>query len=120
MDRKGYLQWRTKLKMMHADLLLSIMVKNEYTLEEAQHVSDLIMKKGLKTDPESQTLEDVVCLVFLRYYFDDFIKKHSDEEGKVISIVRKTWGKMSLTGQTATLDMDLSERASQLVSRALN
>src|SRR5690606_12781295 len=84
MDRKGYLMWRTKLKQYHGVLAGSIMRKHGYDAEEVRKVEDLLNKRSLKTDEEAQILEDVVCLVFLRYYFDDFIKKH--EEAKLIEI----------------------------------
>lgn len=51
-------------------------------------MQNLVMKKGLKSDPEAQILEDVVCLVFLDYYFEEFSQNHSEE--KLIRIVKKT------------------------------
>lgn len=117
MDRKGYLLWRTKLKKYHGDLAGSIMQKNGYSPEEIQKVDDLINKRRLKSDKESQTLEDVVCLVFLRYYFDDFLAQH--EESKLLDIIRKTWNKMSEKGQQAALSLNLSATAAALVKKAL-
>ncbi|HSJ66328.1 MAG TPA: DUF4202 domain-containing protein, partial [Anditalea sp.] len=95
MDRKGYLQWRTELKKFHGEKAAGIMRANGYANEDIQKVDDLINKRQLKTDPEAQTLEDVVCLVFLKYYFDDFIDKHIEDKNKIIDIVQKTWKKMS-------------------------
>ena len=91
MDRKGYLQWRTKLKLMHAGLMEEIMATNGYDTEIIKQVKLLINKNKLKTDLASQQLEDVVCLVFLKHYFTDFLQKHDDD--KVISILQKTWQK---------------------------
>jgi hypothetical protein len=119
MDRKGYLLWRTELKKFHADLAGSIMQKHGYSAEEIQKVDDLINKRRLKTDPETQTLEDVVCLVFLKFYFDDFIDKHSQEESKIIEIIQKTWKKMSDKGHEAALQLPHSEMALGLIKRAL-
>lgn len=119
MDRKGYLMWRTELKKFHGKLVSSIMEKYGYTQEDIQHVDDLINKRRLKTDPETQCLEDVVCLVFLKYYFDDFIQKHAHEEEKIIDIIQKTWKKMSDKGHEAALKMRHSEKALELVRRAL-
>lgn len=117
MDRTGYLLWRTKLKKYHGELAGSIMQKNGYSPEEVQKVDDLINKRRLKSDKESQTLEDVVCLVFLRYYFDDFLAQH--EESKLLDIIRKTWNKMSEKGQQAALSLNLSATAAALVKKAL-
>ncbi|WP_194778323.1 DUF4202 domain-containing protein [Pararhodonellum marinum] len=120
MDRKGYLMWRTELKKFHGALVSSIMQKYRYAPEEIQHVEDLINKRRLKTDPEAQCLEDVVCLVFLQYYFDEFIGKHAHEEDKIIDIIRKTWKKMSEKGHAAALKLRHSEKALELVQRALS
>lgn len=117
MDRKGYLMWRTKLKKYHGELAGSIMEKHGYEKEEVQKVDDLLNKRRLKTDEEAQILEDVVCLVFLKYYFDDFITKH--EEGKLIDIVQKTWNKMSEKSQQAALSMNHSNHALSIVQKAL-
>ena len=40
-----------------------------------------------------QMLEDVICFVFLRWYFADFAAKHPEEE--ILRIVTKTARKMS-------------------------
>ncbi|MGF1636555.1 MAG: DUF4202 domain-containing protein [Cyclobacteriaceae bacterium] len=119
MDRKGYLQWRTQLKIFHAELAAGILKKFGYDAGDIQKVEDLINKKRLKTDPEVQTLEDVICIVFLRYYFDDFIAKHANEEEKIIDIVQKIWKKMSEKGHEAALAMPHSEKALSLVTKAL-
>src|SRR5690554_6049944 len=117
MDRKGYLLWRTTLKKYHGELAGSIMGKNGYSEEEIQKVDDLLNKRRLKTDEETQTLEDVVCLVFIKYYFDEFLIKH--EEEKLVDIVKKTWNKMSERGQQAALSLDLSSTASSIIQKAL-
>jgi hypothetical protein len=119
MDRKGYLLWRTELKKFHGELAAKIMAENGYSEAETQKVEDLINKRRLKTDPEAQTLEDVVCLVFLQYYFDDFIAKHADEEDKIIDIVQKTWKKMSEKGHAAAMKLSHSEKAKEIIGKAL-
>jgi hypothetical protein len=117
MDRKGYLQWRTQLKKFHGELAGSIMAKNGYSIEEIGRVDNLLNKRGLKTDVEAQTLEDVACLVFLKYYFDDFLTQHDDE--KLVNILQKTWRKMSDKGRKAALSLDLSTAAQALIEKAL-
>ena len=62
-------------------------------------------------------MEDVVCLVFLQYYFEDFAAKHEDE--KVIDIVKKTWAKMSAEGHEAALRLPLSPESLRLIKAAL-
>src|SRR5690606_10112555 len=62
MDRVGYLKWREELKKMHADITSEILKDVGYDEGFIERVSFLIRKKMLKKDPDSQTLEDVVCL----------------------------------------------------------
>ena len=50
----------------------------------------------MRSDAEAQTLEDVACLVFLRYYAENFAAKHPRE--KVFDILLKTQRKMSPRG----------------------
>ncbi len=92
------------------------MKDNGYEQEDIQKVDDLLNKRRLKTDEETQVLEDVVCLVFLKYYFDDFIAKH--DEAKLVDIVQKTWNKMSEKGRQAALKMTHSEYALAIVKMA--
>jgi len=118
MDRKGYLQWRNKLKEHHAAIAEEILLKTGYDQETIERVKFLVQKKQMKHDPETQTLEDVVCLVFMDYYFEEFAGQHDDD--KVVNIVRKTWSKMSEKGRKAALQLRLSDKSSQLVTQALS
>lgn len=117
MDRKGYLKWRTQLKLMHADLLKQLMIGEGYSKASTEMVADLVTKKKLKTDPVSQMLQDVVCLVFLKYYFAGFASQQ--EEEKLISIVQKTWGKMTDNGHQAALKLDLGKTECTIIEKAL-
>jgi ribosomal protein S16 len=117
-NKIGYFNWRNDLKKMHATITEEILEKVGYNKTFSKRVSFLIHKKALKKDLETQTLEDVICLVFLQFYLDDFCKKHKDE--KIIDILQKTWGKMSEYGQESTLKLSLSENSMQLVQQALS
>jgi len=117
MDRKGYLLWRTELKKFHAQKAEDILYQIGYDQTTIDRVKSLILKQRMKTDGESQALEDVVCLVFLEHYFEDFSQKH--EAKKVISIVRKTWNKMTEGAQELALSLALGNESNQLISRAL-
>jgi len=116
-DRKGYHLWRTKLYSHHADVTEKILREVGYDDETINRVRDLLMKKRIKKDPDMQLLEDVICLVFLQHYFDDFAEDHGDE--KLITILQRTWAKMSDAGHEAALGLKLSDRASLLIERAL-
>ena len=115
--RKGYHLWRTKLKELHAEKAGVVLEKVGYDQELIKRVQFLVLKKQLKKDEETQALEDVICLVFLEFYFEPFAAKHTEE--KVIDILRKTWRKMSKEGQAAALKLPLSADAVSIVKKAL-
>lgn len=117
MDRKGYLQWRTYLKKFHGEQATEIMQAQGYDSETIGKVVDLLNKKNLKRDAEMQTLEDVICLVFLRFYLTDFRQKHPEE--KIVSIIAKTWKKMSEAGHAAALRLEFSPEEQSVIAQAL-
>ncbi|WP_242205737.1 DUF4202 domain-containing protein [Aestuariivivens insulae] len=117
MDRVGYLKWRETLKKMHAEITADILKQVGYDDQYIERVSQLITKKLIKKNEESQTLEDTVCLVFLDYYFEEFAAKHPEE--KVIDILQKTWKKMSEKGHEAALKLNYSDKNLSLVKQAL-
>jgi len=117
MDRVGYLNWRNDLKKHHANIAEGILKSVGYDEDIIERVKFLIEKKQLRKDEETQTLEDVVCLVFLTYYFEDFAKQHDEE--KVIDILVKTWNKMSDKGHQEALKLHLSEYTKAMVGKAL-
>ncbi|MDP6152604.1 MAG: DUF4202 family protein, partial [Phycisphaeraceae bacterium] len=71
----------------------------------------------LKTNPDTQTLEDVACLVFLESYFADFSTQH--DRDKIVRILRKTWAKMSQRGRELALTIEMAHDARELVNQAL-
>ena len=118
MDRVGYLKWRETLKKMHADLTADILKQVGFDDQFTDRVKAIILKKLIKKNEESQTLEDTICLVFLDYYFEEFAAKHNDE--KVIDILKKTWIKMSDKGHEAALKLTFSEKSLILVKQAIS
>ena len=118
MDRVGYLKWRETLKRMHAELTADILKQVGYDDQYVERVFQLISKKLIKKNEESQTLEDTVCLVFLDYYFEEFAAKHTDD--KVIDILQKTWKKMSDKGHEEALKLTFSEKGLALVKQAIS
>ncbi len=117
LGKKGYFKWRIALGKFHAELTEQLMIKHDYSEDEAKQTAAIIRKEKLKSNSDSQTLEDVACLVFLQFYFDDFAGKHSEE--KIIRVLQKTWGKMSEQGQSIALTLELPEYLSALVGKAL-
>ncbi|WP_372937076.1 DUF4202 domain-containing protein [Seonamhaeicola sp.] len=117
MDRVGYLKWRETLKKMHAEITADILKQVGYDNQYIERITQLITKKLIKKNEESQTLEDTVCLVFLDYYFEEFAAKHEDE--KVIDILQKTWKKMSDKGHEAALQLSFSDKNLSLIKQAI-
>lgn len=115
----GYHSWRAELQRRQAALAEHICLESGYRAEEAARVGAMVRKADLKAgDPDTQTLEDVACLVFLDDQFERFERELGDEV-KMVDILRKTWGKMSERGRAEALRIELSERARGLVQRAL-
>jgi hypothetical protein len=117
----GYKQWRTRLKKFHADTAGAILEDVGYDADTIRQVQSLLRKEGLKTNPETQTLEDVVDLVFLEHYLEDFVAKHGHQgEEKMADILRKTWKKMSPEGHAAALDLiKIPEKLAPFVLKAV-
>lgn len=117
MDRTGYLKWRTFLYSYHAEKTAEILREAGYEEETVRGVSSLLLKQNIKTNPDMQLLEDVICLVFLENYFADFSRQHDEE--KMMVIIQKTWKKMSDEGRAAALQIPMSSAAAVLVQKAL-
>jgi len=117
MDRVGYLKWREELKKFHAQTTAKILEKAGDSPAFIERVSFLIEKKLLKKDSETQLLEDVICLVFLEFYFDAFVQKHDRE--KIKNIILKTWNKMSENGHQEALKINFSDENLQLIKDSL-
>lgn len=117
MGRPGYLKWRSDLKMFHAEKAGQLLREVGYDDAVIARVQQLNLKKNLSSDSECQALEDALCLTFLEYQFDALIA--DTEEGKMIKIVQKTWGKMSEEGHAQALQLDLSAQGLAVVQKAL-
>ena len=59
------------------------------------------------------------CFSHSETFETEFIGQGHDED-KIISILQKTWVKMGKRGQDLALQMDLSDRAKELVGKALS
>lgn len=112
--RAGYLAWRSEQARRHATRVDCLMADAGYPEEDRARVAKLLRKEGIKRNPEMQALEDVICFVFLRWYFADFAAKHADEE--VVRIVAKTARKMSPEARERALaEFDLPEPLAEAV-----
>jgi len=125
--KAGYYQWRIALGKFHAKLTSQIMLEHGYNEEQTKQTASIICKENLRDKTknqlnlDSQTLEDVACLVFLEHYFDEFSAQYikKGNEAKIIRIVQLTWKKMSERGHEIALTLPLPKHLSALVSKAL-
>jgi len=115
--RAGYHQWRNEQKRRHAERAAEILLGCGYQPPFVERVMSLIRKENLKGDPDTQRLEDVACLVFIKHYLPDFARKHAPE--RVAEILRKTWSKVSEDGRRAALALDISPQSRALIEEAL-
>lgn len=116
--KAGYLRWRLDLGRRHAARAGEILAAEGIEPATIARVQALIRKEGLRTDPETQALEDAACLVFLETELASFAAGRDPE--KLVDIVRKTWRKMSEGGRSAALGLALDPAAKALVERALS
>lgn len=116
--RPGYLRWRADLKTFHAEKVGEIMAQVGYPEEMLRRVQGLVSKASFPHDPDSRTLEDALCLVFLEYQFGDLLAKSG--EAKVIGAVQKTWHKMTPAGRVAALKLEYDPQLKAVFERALS
>jgi Domain of unknown function (DUF4202) len=95
--KEGYLNWRREQARRHALRVAGFMSKAGYDAETIAAMERMLRKEGIKRDAEVQALEDVICFVFLRWYFADFAAARSPDD--VLDIVQKTARKMSAAGR---------------------
>jgi hypothetical protein len=117
MDKKGYLQWRSVLKSHHAKLAEQILLSCRYDQHIIDKVKSLLQKKGLNSDPDTQVLEDVICLVFVEYYLEEFAEKHDPK--KVVEILQKTLKKMSVRAIEEAAKIPVTDKIKLLLEQAL-
>lgn len=120
--RAGYLKWKRELQDHHAAVVAPLLAEAGYGEDEIARVQDIVRKRGLagsNPDPDVQTLEDALALVFLQTQFAELAARLDDD--KMVDILRKTLRKMSEAGRAAALSLApaLSPHERSLVERAL-
>ena len=100
--REGYLTWRRDLARHHAEQVSAIMGATGYGEAEIVSARRMLLKQGIKRDDDVQALEDVICFVFLKWYFKPFAG--TQDAGKLEQIVQKTARKMSAPARARVLE----------------
>jgi hypothetical protein len=116
MDKKGYLQWRNAEKIHHTQVAGPILERCGFDASTIEKVKFLLLKKELQTNADTQLLEDVICLVFIEHYLEEFASRHEDE--KVVDILYKTMKKMSDRGLEEAGKISVSEKMGNLITQA--
>ena len=117
MDRAGYLRWRQELKKLHASKCREILQEVGYAEDVIGKVLALVSKSAFPADPDSRTLEDALCLVFLERQFAELAQKSTDD--KIINALQKTWKKMTPLAREHALKLPYGSREKELLNRAL-
>ena len=106
MTKAGYYQWRTELKSFHADIARQVLADAGYDDATVARVCALVKKALPADDAEAQILEDVVVLVFLESYLEQFVASHADyDAAKFADILNKTLRKTSAKARSAAQTM---------------
>jgi Domain of unknown function (DUF4202) len=123
MNRQGYHQWRSELYNFHAETAASLLSRAGYPEEILERVRKAVGKRELRTNPDTQLIEDVAALVFIEHYMLEFAAKHPEyDEEKWLHIIRRTWNKMTEQGQKFALSgkLRLPEPLIPLIRKAVS
>lgn len=117
--RAGYLKWKRDLQQHHAKVVEPLLRDAGYDDVTVARVQAIVRKQGLATDPDVQTLEDALCLVFLETQFADLASRLDDD--KMVDILAKSLRKMSPAGREVALEFEpgLSDHERTLLHAAL-
>ena len=115
--RGGYLRWRTALYGIHAAEVTRLLEEAGADVLAITRVAELVAKRVPRTDRESQTLEDALCLAFVEA--DLAALAGRTEDATMTRVLQKTWAKMSEAAHGYALELITDEEQRGLVRRAL-
>lgn len=118
MDRPGYLRWRIAVHERQGERARELLVDAGVDPETAATVADAVGKRH-RTEPLPQALEDAACLVFLDEQASTFLADKGYDDDKAITIMQRTWRKMSDRARQLALALPLHGRLKDLVARAV-
>lgn len=114
--RAGYLKWRRENKEHQAQAAAEIVRNVGYDDDVAERTTTLLLRQELKSDPDTQVLEDAACLVFLETQYEGLIDRLDRE--KAIGAVAKTLKKMSPEAIELSGSIELSGNALAILGEA--
>lgn len=123
LGKPGYFAWRTGLYRFHAETAVELMQRAGYDEATIARVKAAVGKQDIKSNADTQVLEDVSSLVFIEHYMLGFAGQHADySEEKWLGIIRKTWKKMSPAAQVfaTTGGIHLPEALVPLILKAIS
>lgn len=115
MTTPGYHKWRNALAKFHAEQARQILVELEYDPDTISRVAALILRTHFPADPDSRTLEDADCLVFLETKLHEYVDEWGPE--KTVRILRQTFAKMSPSARSLARNLQCSPAVTDIVRR---
>ena len=112
--RAGYLRWKRRLQQHHADVLGRVLVGSGFDVARVQAI---VRKERLKSDPDVQSLEDALALVFLETQLGELGEKLDDDH--LVDVLAKTLRKMTPDGRAAAASLAYDDHGRALVERAV-
>ena len=116
--RVGYLRWRRALKDVHADVVAEILPPAGVSADVVARVQALVRKEGLGKDPDTQLVEDAICLTFLETQFEALAGRLDHD--RLVTTVQKTVAKMSDRAVTLVAHTRISPAARAALDDALS
>ncbi len=114
--RAGYLKWRKDQKVRHGQEVAEILAQHGYADDVISRAADLLERKGLGTDVDTQVLEDAACLVFLETQYQATLDRLDHDQ--MVNVVAKTLKKMSPRAIDMAGTLPLSESGQALLNEA--
>ena len=112
--RAGYLRWKRRLQQHHADVLGRVLDGSGFDVARVQAI---VRKERLKSDPDVQSLEDALALVFLETQLAELGEKLDDDH--MVDVLAKTLRKMTPDGRAAAGALTYDEHGRTLMARAV-
>jgi hypothetical protein len=114
--RIGYLSWRKELMRHHTAIATGLLEKLGYEADIIAQVQNMLMKRNIKQDPDVQTIENALCLVFLEFQYEAF---YPGNEDKIVDVLKKSLLKMDKHGHNFALELPYSETGKGFINQAV-